>query len=193
LHDVTGGAVRIDGKDVRDLTGISLRAAIGVVSQDPHLFHESIESNLRYARPDASTDELVAACRAARIHDNIAALPDGYATVVGERGYRLSGGEKQRLAIARLLLKNPAVMILDEATSHLDNENEALVQAALDEALRDRTALVIAHRLSTIRDSDRIVVIDEGRVVEEGTHDELMMRDGLYARQVRVGESESTA
>jgi ATP-binding cassette subfamily B protein len=112
---------------------------------------------------------------------------------VGERGYRLSGGEKQRLAIARLLLKNPAVMILDEATSHLDNENEALVQAALDEALRDRTALVIAHRLSTIRDSDRIVVIDEGRVVEEGTHDELMMRDGLYARQVRVGESESTA
>jgi ATP-binding cassette subfamily B protein len=193
LHDVTGGAVRIDGKDVRDLTGISLRAAIGVVSQDPHLFHESIESNLRYARPDASTDELVAACRAARIHDTIAALPDGYATVVGERGYRLSGGEKQRLAIARLLLKNPAVMILDEATSHLDNENEALVQAALDEALRDRTALVIAHRLSTIRDSDRIVVIDEGRVVEEGTHDELMMRDGLYARQVRVGESESTA
>jgi ATP-binding cassette subfamily B protein len=193
LHDVTGGAVRIDGKDVRDLTGISLRAAIGVVSQDPHLFHESIESNLRYARPDASTDELVAACRAARIHDTIAALPDGYATVVGERGYRLSGGEKQRLAIARLLLKNPAVMILDEATSHLDNENEALVQAALDEALRDRTALVIAHRLSTIRDSDRIVVIDEGRVIEEGTHDELMLRDGLYARQVRVGESESTA
>jgi ATP-binding cassette subfamily B protein len=162
-----------------------------VVSQDPHLFHESIESNLRYAKPDATREELNAACRAARIHETIAALPDGYETVVGERGYRLSGGEKQRLAIARLLLKNPAVMILDEATSHLDNENEALVQSALDEALRDRTALVIAHRLSTIRDADRIVVIDAGRIIEQGTHEELMNLDGAYARQVRAGETTS--
>jgi len=191
LYDVTSGAVRIDGHDVRDLTGITLRAAIGVVSQDPHLFHESMESNLRYAKPDATPEELMDACRAARIHDAIAALPDGYATVVGERGYRLSGGEKQRLAIARLLLKNPAVMILDEATSHLDNENEALVQDALDDALKGRTALVIAHRLSTIRDAHRIVVIDDGRIVEQGTHDELMARHGAYSRQVIAGESKS--
>ena len=189
LYDVTSGAVRIDGHDVRDLTGDSLRAAIGVVSQDPHLFHESIESNLRYAKPNATEGELVEACRAARIHETIASLPDGYATLVGERGYRLSGGEKQRLAIARLLLKNPAVMILDEATSHLDNENEALVQGAIDEALRGRTALVIAHRLSTIRDAHRIVVIDDGRIIEEGSHDELMNLDGAYARQVRAGET----
>ncbi len=189
LYDVTSGAVRIDGHDVRDLTGDSLHDAIGVVSQDPHLFHESIESNLRYAQPNATDAELVIACQAARIHEAIASLPDGYSTVVGERGYRLSGGEKQRLAIARLLLRNPAVMILDEATSHLDNENEALVQEALESALFDRTALVIAHRLSTIRDADLIVVLDQGRVVEQGTHAELIDKDGFYASQVRAGGS----
>ena len=189
LYDVTGGALLIDGHDVRDLTQHSLRDAIGVVSQDPHLFHESIGANLRYAKPDATGAELDEACRGARILDTIRSLPDGYETLVGERGYRLSGGEKQRLAIARLLLKNPAVMILDEATSHLDNENEAHVQAALDEALRGRTALVIAHRLSTIRDADRIVVLDGGRIVEEGSHDELIARDGVYAAQVRAGET----
>jgi ATP-binding cassette subfamily B protein len=181
LYDVTDGAVRIDGHDVRDLTQASLRAAIGVVPQDPHLFHESIASNLRYARPDATDAALEAACRAARIHEVIAALPEGYDTVVGERGYRLSGGEKQRLAIARMLLKDPAIVILDEATSHLDAENEVLVQAALDEALAGRTAIVIAHRLSTVRNADLICVVDGGRLVERGTHDELVAAGGLYA------------
>jgi ATP-binding cassette subfamily B protein len=181
LYDVSEGQIRVDGHDVRDLTQASLRAAIGMVAQDPHLFHDTVANNLRYARPGASDDELVAACRAARIHDAIAALPEGYQTVVGERGYRLSGGEKQRLAIARMLLKDPAIVVLDEATSHLDAENEVLVQQALAEALRSRTALVIAHRLSTIVAADHIVVLDQGRVVQEGTHEQLLAAGGLYA------------
>ncbi len=189
LYDVTSGSVRLDCKDVRDLTGVSLRAAIGVVSQDSHMFHESVKSNLLYARPDATHEQIVATCQAAKIHDVIAALPDGYDTIVGERGYRLSGGEKQRLAIARLLLKNPAVMILDEATSHLDNEGEVLVQNALDAAMKNRTSLVIAHRLSTIRDADRIVVLDNGTIIEQGTHEQLMNNNSLYAAQVRAGET----
>ena len=181
LYDVTDGRVLIDGHDVRDLTQESLRASIGVVVQDPHLFHESIAGNLRYAKPDATDAELVAACEAAQIHDTIAKLPGGYDTVVGERGYRFSGGEKQRLSIARMLLKNPAIVILDEATSHLDSENEALVQEALARALDGRTAIVIAHRLSTITDADQILVLDDGVLVETGTHDELLTGQGLYA------------
>ena len=188
LYDVTTGSVSIDGHDVRDLTLDSLRAAVGVVAQDPHLFHESIGDNLRYARPDATDAEVIAACTAARIHDVIAGLPDGYDTVVGERGYRLSGGEKQRLAIARLLLKDPAIVILDEATSHLDNDNESQIQASIDIALRGRTALVIAHRLSTVRSADRIAVLEAGQIVESGTHDELVALDGRYAAQLRAGE-----
>jgi ATP-binding cassette subfamily B protein len=181
LYEVTGGAVRIDGHDVRDVRLDSLRAAIGVVSQDPHLFHDTVMANLRYARPDATDDEVIAAARAAQIHGVIAELPNGYDTVVGERGYRLSGGEKQRLAIARMLVKDPAIVVLDEATSHLDSENEALVQKALANALAGRTAVVIAHRLSTIVDADLIAVIDDGRVVEQGRHEQLRAAGGLYA------------
>jgi ATP-binding cassette subfamily B protein len=188
LYDVTDGAVLIDGHDVRDLTLDSLRRSVGVVSQDPHLFHESIGDNLRYADPAATDDAIVAAAESARIHDTIAALPDGYDTVVGERGYRLSGGEKQRLAIARLLLKNPAIMILDEATSHLDNDNEAQIQAALEHALMGRTALVIAHRLSTIRSADRIAFVEHGQIAEIGSHNELVAAGGRYAAQLAAGE-----
>jgi ATP-binding cassette subfamily B protein len=180
IHDVSSGEVRVDGHDVRDYTLTSLRGAVGMVMQDPHLFHDTIRNNLRYARPDATDDELVGACRAARIHELIASLPDGYDTVVGERGYRMSGGEKQRLAIARMLLKDPAVVILDEATSHLDSESELAIQQALAEALVGRTSLVIAHRLSTIVAADRILVLEGGRIIESGRHDELLRAGGLY-------------
>jgi ATP-binding cassette subfamily B protein len=182
LYDVTSGSVRIDGHDVRDVTLASLVDTIGVVTQDPHLFHETIASNLRYAKPDATDAELEAACRAARIHDLIASLPAGYDTMVGERGYRMSGGEKQRLAIARVLLKNPPIVILDEATAHLDSETEVLIQQALVEALEGRTSLVIAHRLSTIRAADQILVVQDGQVAERGRHEELLRAEdgGLY-------------
>jgi ATP-binding cassette, subfamily B, bacterial len=186
IYDVTDGVVRIDDRDVRDLTLESLYGAIGVVTQDPHMFHDSVGNNLRYARPDATQDEVEAACRAAQIHDVIARMPDGYGTVVGERGYRLSGGEKQRLAIARMLLKDPAIVILDEATSNLDTENEALVQEALGVALAGRTSFVIAHRLSTIVSADQILVLDKGRIVERGRHGELVARGGLYAELYRT-------
>lgn len=193
LYEVDSGAVKVDGKDVRDLTSESLRDAIGVVSQDPHFFHDTILRNLKYARPDATQAEIVEACRAAQIHSLIASLPEGYETVVGERGYRLSGGEKQRLAIARVILKNPAIIILDEATSHLDSENEAAIQAALANILRDRTALIVAHRLSTIISADQILVLDEGKLVEQGRHEELLAANQLYAdlyRTLEAGETE---
>jgi ATP-binding cassette, subfamily B, bacterial len=192
LYDVTEGRVTLDGHDVRDLTLDSLTRAVGVVSQDPHLFHESLADNLRYANPDATDEQIVAACRAARIHDTIAKLPDAYETIVGERGYRLSGGEKQRVSIARVLLKDPAVVVLDEATAHLDTGSEKLVQEALRETLRDRTSMVIAHRLSTVVDADLIVVIDAGEIVERGTHAELLALGGRYAELVRTQLVEST-
>jgi ATP-binding cassette, subfamily B, bacterial len=181
LYDATRGAVLVDGHDVRDVSLESLGRAVAMVPQDPHMFHESVLANLRFARPDASEEEVAGACRAARIHDLIERLPDGYDTIVGERGYRFSGGEKQRLAIARALLKDPAILILDEATSHLDSETEALVQEALAVLLRGRTSFVIAHRLSTIRQADQILVVDAGRIVDRGSHDELLARGGLYA------------
>ena len=181
LHDVVDGSLLIDGRDVRDVTLASLQREIGVVTQDAHLFHDSIASNLRYAKPEATDEQIVSACRAARIHDLIASLPEGYDTVVGERGYRLSGGEKQRLAIARVLLKDPAIVILDEATAHLDSETELLVQQALAAALSGRTSIVIAHRLSTIQAADQILVLDAGEIVARGTHTSLIAEGGLYA------------
>ncbi|MPZ88656.1 MAG: ATP-binding cassette domain-containing protein [Nitriliruptorales bacterium] len=186
LYDVTDGVVRLDGHDVRDLTLRSLADAVGVVTQDPHLFHDTVRANLRYARRDATDDEIRAACEAAQIHHVIEALPEGYETMVGERGYRFSGGEKQRLAIARVLLKDPAVVVLDEATAHLDSESEALVQRAFTTALAGRTSLVIAHRLSTIVDADQILVVQAGRIVQRGTHVELVQAGGLYASLYRT-------
>jgi len=181
LYDVTSGAVRIDGHDVRDLTLDTLARGTGIVTQETYLFHDTVASNLRYARPEATASELEEACRTANIHELIESLPRGYDTIVGERGYRLSGGEKQRVALARVILKDARILILDEATSHLDAQSEALIQSALDRVMAGRTSLVIAHRLSTILAADRILVLDGGRLVEEGTHAELVRSGGLYA------------
>lgn len=181
LYDVTGGAILVDGINIKDLALQSLRGCIGVVMQDAHLFHDTIAENLRYAKPDATIEQMQEACESARIWTLISSLPNGLETMVGERGHRLSGGEKQRLAIARLLLKSPSVVILDEATAHLDSENEALVHEALRVALQGRTSIVIAHRLSTIMEADQILVMDQGTIAERGTHEELVRANGLYA------------
>jgi ATP-binding cassette subfamily B protein len=184
LYDVTSGVIKVGGIDLREIALQELRDAIGVVAQDPHLFHETIAANLRYAKPDANEDEMRQACAAAQIIDLIDSLPQGFETVVGERGHRLSGGEKQRLAIARVLLKRPRIVILDEATAHLDSENERLVHGALTEALAGRTSIVIAHRLSTVKAADQILVLAEGKIVEQGRHDQLIASGGLYAELV---------
>ncbi len=185
LYDPTTGTIRLDGHDLRDV----LARAIGMVTQEPYLFNDTLKTNLLYAAPHASQVEIEAACRTANIHDLIAGLPDGYDTVVGARGYRLSGGEKQRIAIARVILKNPRILVLDEATSSLDSQSEALIQEALERIMKGRTSLVIAHRLSTILDADVILVLDHGRIVERAhrhdnrsAHDQLLMQEGLYAR-----------
>jgi len=181
LYDPTEGAIRIDGHDIRDLRLDDLADTIGMVTQENYLFHDTIKANLLYANPQASDEELINATKAANIHHFIADLPEGYNTIVGERGYRLSGGEKQRLALARVLLKNPRIMILDEATSHLDSESEALIQEALENLYANRTSIVIAHRLSTILSADLILVMDKGEIIERGTHQELLAAGGLYA------------
>jgi ATP-binding cassette subfamily B protein len=184
LYDVERGRVTVDGHDVRDVTFSSLAATVGVVSQETYLFHDTVRENLRFARPAASDEEIEEAARAARIHDLVVSLPEGYDTVVGERGYRFSGGEKQRIAIARTILRNPPVLVLDEATSALDTQTERAVQDALDRLAEGRTTIAIAHRLSTVRDADQIVVLDAGRIVERGTHDELLELGGRYAALV---------
>ena len=181
LYDVTEGAILVGGHDIRDYTVQSLRDSIGVVMQDAHLFHETIAENLRYAKEDATEAEMIQACKSAQIWNLISTLPNGFETMVGERGHRLSGGEKQRLAIARLLLKAPSIVILDEATAHLDSENEDLVQEALRHALKSRTSIVIAHRLSTVMQADQILVLEKGQIVERGTHEELIQGAGLYS------------
>jgi ATP-binding cassette subfamily B protein len=186
LYDVSRGRILVDGVDVRQVALRDLARTVGVVTQETYLFHDTIAANLRYGRPDASHEELVAAATAANIHQMIDRLPEGYETIVGERGYRLSGGEKQRIAIARVVLEDPSVLILDEATSHLDSRSEALIQQALEKLMKGRTSIVIAHRLSTVRAADQILVIDEGRVVERGDHETLMTSNGLYAELSRT-------
>ena len=193
MHDPDAGSVRIDGVDLRDMTLADVSDLVGVVVQEPYLLHATIAENLRYAKPDATDDEIVAAAKAAAVHDVVAGLPDGYDTVVGARGHRFSGGEKQRLALARILLRNPPILVLDEATSALDTRTERSVQDALERLSAGRTTLTIAHRLSTVRDADRIVVMDAGRIVEAGTHAELLARGGRYAELVAAADHEEQA